>query len=106
MPCAGPSDAECRAMEADDNGKRYGVRASDRMMLQQFVCETMKFITKSSARDLIEPLLSDGLKKWWEDHEQEDRIRRQALAEERVEALDRKAALAKLSPADRRVLGI
>lgn len=46
------------------------------------------------------------LRAWWEEHQKADRKREKEEAAERRRAAGRKAALAKLSPAERKLLGV
>ena len=43
---------------------------------------------------------------WWEDHKEQDRVRRERMAEQLREIKLRKEALAKLTPEEKKVLGI
>lgn len=44
--------------------------------------------------------------RWWKNHKEDDEERRREEEEERREAIDRKAALKKLTKRDREVLGL
>lgn len=43
---------------------------------------------------------------WWEDHKEQDKIRRARVAKELREIKIRKDALAKLTPEERKILGV
>lgn len=43
---------------------------------------------------------------WWEDHKEEDRVRRERMAEQLREIKIRKEALAKLTPEEKKILGV
>ena len=91
-------------MEIHYNAEKYGVGAPTVAMLRQFACEALGYIADTTTG---EPrYLSDGILKWWENHKHADRYREEALVDDKIKKRERKAALAKLSPAERRVLGV
>lgn len=51
-------------------------------------------------------VLREDFDRWWKEHKAEDVKRRRAEAKERERVAAREAALAKLTPAERKLLGV
>lgn len=67
------------------------------------LCGLCKKLEKSK---IGKKLMTRELAKWWQAHQEADRIREESERMRRERETTRQRALAKLSPAERRILGI
>ncbi len=98
MPCMDPPWVQ--EQEAEDAEQMARLRkALERA--GRAACEALKTLTtQQRAR------LSPETRTWWEEHQAEDRDREQRERAKKAHADQKAAALAKLTPADRRALGL
>jgi hypothetical protein len=83
MPCAGPSEYEMRAMEADTNMRRFGKKWSDHEMVDNVACALTAFIRHATP-------IPEWANRWMDNHEQHDREREQARENAKKEEQDKK----------------
>jgi hypothetical protein len=110
-------DGEISQMMSDEN-KKLGRQIND---LTRLLCEACEKLDPGSLSQLQltekDRSMSSELRKWWEEHQENDRIMREVKA--RAEAHEKfrieserdrneamKRVLAKLSPAEQKLLGI
>lgn len=95
MPCrdGGPTDYE----ETVEKQRRLD-------KVTRMLCGLCRRVNKSGRDTLI--TYDAELTAWWADHQAEDRKREAEEAAERAKERARQAVLAKLSPRDRKILGV
>lgn len=73
--------------------------------LARIACKAMDELVKQGKADFL-ILRDDEVREWWEKHQEADRKAQEAEVEKRRIAKIKKDALAKLSPEERKALGI
>lgn len=98
MPC---SDGGCDNNHVTELGQRLD-------KVTRLLCGLCKVINEAGKVGINEAVFEwmPELDAWWKNHQTEDRIRLEREREERKEKQDTERALAKLSPRERRLLGI
>ena len=71
--------------------------------LTQLLCEACSLLYR---HDLTPGIGTSKLRKWWIDHKEKDQARRQREAAEQAKRNARSAALSKLTPEERTLLGL
>lgn len=99
MPC---SDGGW-SRSVDDSEIRSLEKRNDK--LARIACAAMTALEANGIEDFI-LLENDEVREWWAEHKEFDRKRREKEAERKRLAQIRQDALAKLSPEERKVLGI
>ena len=73
--------------------------------LARIACKAMTELVEQGKADFL-ILRDDEVRDWWEQHQIADRQAREAREKKEREARIRKEALAKLTPEERKILGI
>lgn len=73
--------------------------------LARIACKALTTLEENQIEDLL-LLKDDEVRTWWAQHKEDDRKAAEAAAEKRRIANMKKEALAKLSPEEKRVLGL
>ena len=73
--------------------------------LARIACKAMTELVEQGKADFL-ILRDDEVREWWEQHQIADRQAREAREKKEREARIRKEALAKLTPEERKILGI
>lgn len=94
-------------MPCSDGGPVYAVDPQTIARLHKvtrLLCGVMTFLSPNTRNGLCarDPELSE----WWEEHQEHDRRRKKAEEAAAQRERDREAALAKLSPRERKALGL
>lgn len=103
----------CRDEWAEEQDRKAAFR--ELAMVRASLCAVLTFI--EGDKSAFDAMLKDidwkeaGVSKreflaWWEDHKVEDAMRRKQEAAERRAKEIRKAALAKLTPEEKKILGV
>jgi len=94
-------------MPCTDGGPNYSDNPETTRRLNKvtrMLCSLCRRINKSGRDTLITQ--DAELTAWWSDHQEMDRKREAAQRAERAKRQERRAVLAKLSPKDKRILGL
>lgn len=70
MPCAGPSEEECRQMDRASNFQKYGVRKTDSEWAEDAACNMSNHLLTGVA-------LVESTKQWIKMHQEKDKERKQ-----------------------------
>lgn len=73
--------------------------------LARIACKAMTELVEQGKADFL-VLRDDEVREWWEQHQEADRKSREAREKKEREARIRKEALAKLTPEEKKILGI
>ena len=73
--------------------------------LARIACKALTELVKSGYADFL-VLKDDEVREWWEKHQEADRKAQEAKAEKARIAKIKKEALAKLTPEEKKILGI
>jgi hypothetical protein len=73
--------------------------------LARIACKAMTELVEQGKADFL-ILRDDEVREWWEQHQEADRKAREARERKAREAKIRKDALAKLTPEEKKILGI
>lgn len=73
--------------------------------LARIACKAMTELVEQGKADFL-ILRDDEVREWWEQHQEADRKAREERERREYEAQIRKEAIAKLTPEERKVLGI
>lgn len=90
----------CRYDGSPEGNTRYFEEQLGRVT--RVACEALRFLEDDGRL----PDLSPELRRWWKQHKATDRRRREAEQEIARRKVLRKKALARLSPAEKRALGL
>jgi hypothetical protein len=74
-------------------------------MLARIACKAMAELTEQGKADFL-LLRDDEVRVWWEAHQEADRQAREAREKKERENRIRQEALAKLTPEEKKILGI
>lgn len=102
MPCLSPSSSEIREMESERNEREIGLRGPEERVATHVACEALGLLEDQYSLTL----LSEPAKRWWARHKQQDEARKRARELDREREDARRSAIRKLSPEERRALGI
>lgn len=73
--------------------------------LARIACKAMEELVKSGKADFL-LIADDEVREWWNTHQEADRKAREAREKKEREERIRKEALAKLTPEEKKILGI
>ena len=73
--------------------------------LARIACKAMTLLVEQGKADFL-ILRDDEVREWWEQHQEADRKAREEREKKDREAKIRKEALAKLTPEEKKILGI
>ncbi len=90
---------------SDSNDRDIKRLKAEADKLARIACKAMTELVKSGHADFL-VLKDDEVREWWDKHQEDDRIAREAEAEKRRVAKLKKEALAKLSDEEKQILGI
>lgn len=96
----------CRDYPSNDDPRAGSPTVQDRLdQATRLLCELCRtIIARAMYEDLIEP--SGELSEWWHIHQEKDRIRLLMEQTRKLEEERKQAVLAKLTPEDRKLLGL
>lgn len=105
----------CRDWTVEDEWRMRD--AKEMVMLRSSLCAVLTKMESNMPKKTFEQWMDaidwkesgvtkDELMTWWEDHKEEDARRRAREAKEAAEKKIRKQALAKLTPEERKILGV
>lgn len=93
----------CR--DYDDGLSTYQIQQIKIDTLTRMLCETLTHVDESGYKTILNKR-SKEVTQWWNEHQERDRKRRIAEGAELRRKSDKKAALAKLTPQERKLLGL
>ena len=73
--------------------------------LARIACKAMEELVKSGKADFL-LIKDDEVREWWDQHQEADRKAREAREQKERDARVRRGALAKLTPEEKKILGI
>lgn len=93
----------CR--DYDDGPSTYTIQQDKIDKLTRMLCETLTHVDESGYNTILNKR-SKEVAQWWSEHQELDRALRAAEATALRRKADKKAALAKLTPQERKLLGL
>ena len=102
MPCR---DYESASYTSPTASWEYKDLQKQNDRLARIACKAMTELVEQGKADFL-ILRDDEVREWWEKHQEADRKAQEAEVEKRRIAKIKKDALAKLSPEERKALGI
>lgn len=99
----------CRDYESDSWGQTFNnikfKEQADR--LARIACAVLTTLQEQDKQELMVQILrNDEVREWWEAHQEADRKAREAEAEKKRIAKLKRDALAKLTPEEKKALGL
>lgn len=93
MPCRNGNEDDYLAIEAKAKAELD--------LATRVACKAMRYLEGMGAS-----FPDSETARWWRDHKEQDRLRLKREQEERKAKMKKKAALAKLTPEERKLLGL
>lgn len=97
MPCYTPPPT------AEEEYVHWEARLRHNSPTADALCAVMKWLDDAGIDQGMVPTVAV---KWWREHKERDRLKAEAEAKVAREKAERKAALEKLTPAERKALGL
>lgn len=104
MPCNGYSLAEEEALDRELEIRKFGDTKDN--ILTRLACDYCKLIDQGTEENPLPKQVPKWARAWWKDHQRLDKRKKESKARRKAEKKLRESALAKLSPEERKLLGV